>query len=156
MGLMASPNPSLDPSLISSVFVDLASSPSASQIMSSTTYSQASSGAEATNINAIAADMTVAGPTEEEPIAYVSTDSRSRSVSPDIPSKIKYDGITFEVLRPEQLGCEGKDIPLFGERRSKARATKHKKNQRRRPEETEWENKRKCLFSLQLRRHTHF
>lgn len=145
MGLMASPNPSLDPSLISSVFVDLAS-PSASQIISSTTYSQASSGAGAAKINSMAADMTVAGPTEEEPIAYVSTDSRSRSVSQDIPSKIKYDGITYEVLRPEQLGCDSKDIPLFGERRSKARAAKHKKNQRRRPEETEWENKRKCLF----------
>ncbi|KAH8151822.1 uncharacterized protein LAJ45_03813 [Morchella importuna] len=149
MGLMASPNPSLDPSLISSVFVDLAS-PSASQIISSTTYSQASSGAGAANINSMAADMTVAGPTEEEPIAYVSTDSRSRSVSQDIPSKIKYDGITYEVLRPEQLGCDSKDIPLFGERRSKARAAKHKKNQRRRPEETEWENKRKSTIEERL------
>ncbi|RPB07967.1 JmjC-domain-containing protein, partial [Morchella conica CCBAS932] len=68
----------------------------------------------------------------------------------DIPSKIKYDGITYEVLRPEQLGCDSKDIPLFGERRSKARAAKHKKNQRRRPEETEWENKRKSTIEERL------
>lgn len=65
---------------------------------------------------------------------------------PRIPRTIAYNGVTFDVARPEELSYE---VPVFGERRRKAGTAKPKKTLKRRCEEEEeivWEAKRRSLF----------
>lgn len=69
---------------------------------------------------------------------------------PHIPRTITYDGVTFDVVCPEELDHE---VPVFGERRRKAGTAKPKKTLKRRCEEEEeiaWEAKRRSLFPLSV------
>lgn len=69
---------------------------------------------------------------------------------PHIPRTITYNGVTFDVVCPEELNHE---VPVFGERRRKAGAAKPKKTLKRRCEEEDeivWEAKRRSLFPLSV------
>lgn len=87
------------------------------------------------------------------PVAKVEycSEPTSRSCTPPIPRIIVHNGVTFDVVRPEELDHE---VPVFGERRRKIVAPKPKKTlKRRRQEQAEednvmWEAKRRSLFPL--------